>query len=103
MLVLRFDDFDEKQKARIKRLATIFVIVLAANFVSNIFVASPNEAVVCQESTVKETVVQLGLPQEMENQLESWARSEPVGSTLNFGVCSLATKTEDRKWQMTIC
>lgn len=102
MLVLNLDSLDDKQKKRIKRLGTFFLIVLSANIVSG-FLFPPSVSTSIESSESTNTIIQLGLPSQMEAQLETWARDEPIGATLNFGECSVAHKVEDRKWVLEIC
>lgn len=102
MSTLNLKDLGEDKVKRIKRFATLFLIVVAGTFFTHAFLVGSPEPVQGPE-TVTETILQIGLPEQMEAQLETWAREQAIGVALDFGECSRLEKVEDRKWILELC
>ena len=78
-----------------------FILVVGANLFTGLFVPTVKLSDnIHSIKEVRETVVTLGLPEQMEEQVENWMRSQTIGTTLDIGKCSTATKLSEKEWQI---
>ncbi|MFW6275097.1 MAG: hypothetical protein ACOC2M_00525 [bacterium] len=90
-------DVEERKRVLKKYLYLFFVVFFSCSLSVLLFV--DNEG----NEKISETVITLGLPGEMERQLEVFARNAVVGESFNFGDCSVAKKTGSNEWTVFVC